>query len=68
MVGLVFAAFVWFVVGGGDDPDRREHPDVDQDELDQAERDVREAPDADSVRDWGPGTAKPQPPTPPDRR
>jgi len=55
-------------VGGGDDPDRRPNPDVEQDELDEAEREVREAPDADSVRDWGPGTAKPRPPTPPEPR
>ena len=68
VVGLLLAAFIWFIVGGGDDPDRRPTRDVDQDELDEAERDVREAPDADSVRDWGPGAAKPQPPPPPEPR
>ncbi len=62
---MLLAAFAWFVFGGGDDADRRPNPDVDQAELDAAERDVREAPDADSVRDWGPGAAKPNPPHPP---
>jgi len=28
-------------------------------ELEQAEREVQEAPDAETVRDWGPGASKP---------
>jgi hypothetical protein len=31
----------------------------DEVELEQAERDVQEAPDEDTVRDWGPGVQKP---------
>ena len=33
--------------------------DVDHAELEQAERDVQEAPDENTVRDWGPGVQKP---------
>jgi hypothetical protein len=33
--------------------------DVDQAELAEAEREVQEAPDENSVRDWGPGVQKP---------
>jgi hypothetical protein len=32
--------------------------DIDAAELEAAERDVQEAPDQDSVRDWGPGTGQ----------
>jgi len=32
---------------------------VDQTELEEAEREVQEAPDEDRVRDWGPGVQKP---------
>ncbi|HET8713870.1 MAG TPA: hypothetical protein VFM23_09355 [Gemmatimonadales bacterium] len=38
---------------------RKGRPDVDELELERAERDVQEARDQDSVRDWGPGTGKP---------
>jgi len=31
----------------------------DETELDQAERDVQDAPDEHTVRDWGPGVQKP---------
>jgi hypothetical protein len=34
-------------------------PGVDEAELEEAEREVQEAPDEDSVRDWGPGVQKP---------
>jgi hypothetical protein len=37
---------------------RKERPDVDEIELERAERDVQEAPDAETVRDWGPGTGQ----------
>jgi hypothetical protein len=56
----------WFLFGGRNDrrPSGR-HSDnaaIDYDELEQAERDVRDADDEDSVRDWGPGSSKPRPP------
>jgi len=35
---------------------------IDYSELEQAERDVRDADDEDGVRDWGPGSTKPRPP------
>ena len=41
---------------------RRPDDDVDRAELERAERDVREAPSEDEVRDWGPGTGDPRPP------
>jgi hypothetical protein len=37
---------------------RKGRPDVDELELERAERDVQEARDQDSVRDWGPGAGK----------
>lgn len=41
---------------------RRERAGVDEAELEAAERDVQEASDQDSVRDWGPGASGPKPP------
>jgi hypothetical protein len=59
----------WLVWGGRNDTaeptaNRRADAtdDIDRAELDRAEQDVREAPDEDSVRDWGPGTGRPKPP------
>jgi hypothetical protein len=57
----------WFLFGGrGDAPEPTIHrdptDDIDRAELEQAERDVRDADDEDSVRDWGPGAGKPRPP------
>jgi hypothetical protein len=57
----------WFLFGGrGDAPEPtiNRHPTdaIDRAELEQAERDVRDADDEDSVRDWGPGAGKPRPP------
>jgi hypothetical protein len=34
-------------------------PGVDERELEEAEREVQEAPDEETVRDWGPGVQKP---------
>lgn len=64
---VVFAALVaacaWFFWprGEADEPTahRRVREAIDYTELDAAERDVREAEDADSVRDWGPGATPP---------
>ena len=59
----------WLVWGGrGDTPEptakRRADAtdDIDRAELDRAEQDVQEAPDEESVRDWGPGAGRPKPP------
>jgi hypothetical protein len=42
----------------------RRRGDVDEAELEAAERDVRDAADEDDVKDWGPGVAqqRPRPP------
>jgi len=37
---------------------RKERPDVDEIELERAERDVQEASNEETVRDWGPGTGQ----------
>jgi len=63
VVLLLLAALAWLIFGGGDDPDTRprsENPGIDREELAQAEADVRDAPDPESVRDWGPGVPKDQ--------
>ncbi|HKE90571.1 MAG TPA: hypothetical protein VKB45_09550 [Gemmatimonadales bacterium] len=55
----------WFLFGGTNARSRARpgaRESIDYDELEQAERDVREADDEDSVRDWGPGSTKPRPP------
>ncbi|HTY05955.1 MAG TPA: hypothetical protein VMC86_05540 [Gemmatimonadales bacterium] len=62
VVGLILAALAWLIFGGGDDPDTKVDLDIDRDELSRAEAEVRDAPDPDHVRDWGPGAPKPQPP------
>jgi hypothetical protein len=66
---VVLLILAWLVWGGRDDSaeptaSRRADAtdDVDRAELDRAERDVQEAPDEDSVRDWGPGAVRPKPP------
>ncbi len=62
--GLLLTALGWFFLGGrGEAPEptaqRRVHEDIDYAELAEAEREVQEAPDEESVRDWGPGIEKP---------
>ena len=37
---------------------RKERPDVDEIELERAEREVQEAPNDETVRDWGPGAGQ----------
>ena len=62
VVILILAALAWLIFGGGDDPDTKpSNPDIDRDELAEAESEVRDAPDPDSVRDWGPGVPKDKP-------
>jgi hypothetical protein len=65
--GVLILVFLWFILGGRrgtHEPTagREVNDDVDRAELEQAERDVQEASDQDSVRDWGPGASKPRRP------
>ena len=53
--GVLAAALGWFFW-----PKRRgDYEPPPRSELEAAERDVQEAPDEHSVRDWGPGVQKP---------
>jgi beta-lactam-binding protein with PASTA domain len=66
MVGVIaalaalLALLAWFFWPSADvrPPVRRTDVD-DEAELEQAEREVQEAPDEETVRDWGPGVQKP---------
>jgi hypothetical protein len=73
MIGMLIAVaalmgvMAWLLSGSrgpGHEPtvDRRPDDDVNRAELEEAEREVKDAPDAESVRDWGPGAGKPRPP------
>jgi hypothetical protein len=67
---LLLGVLAWLFLGGRDEaPEptarRRVTGDIDYAELEQAEREVREASDEESVRDWGPGASPPPPPPPP---
>ncbi len=56
---ILLAWFFWPSKGAAQArPARRERPDVDEAELESAERDVQEATDEESVRDWGPGSGQ----------
>jgi hypothetical protein len=66
LVGLVVLLIVlaWFFLGGrggAQEPTvhRAVREDIDYTQLEEAEREVQEAPDEESVRDWGPGVQKP---------
>ena len=66
-VAVLLLSLAWFLFSGRDDaPEPTTHrmvnEEIDHTELEQAERDVRDADDEDSVRDWGPGTGRPRPP------
>ncbi len=65
--GLLLIVLGWLLLGdrgSKHEPTlhRRHDDDVDRAELEEAEREVQEAPDAESVQDWGPGAGKPRPP------
>ena len=65
--GVLLLALAWFLFGGRGDTHeptahRRVNEDIDRSELEQAEREVQQAADEDSVKDWGPGAGKPRPP------
>jgi hypothetical protein len=69
VLAALLLILAWLVWGGRDDTaeptaNRRADAtdDIDRAELDRAEQDVRQAPDEDSVRDWGPGAGRPKPP------
>ena len=66
LVGLavLLMLLAWFLLGGrgaAREPTARGavREDIDYAELEEAEREVQEAPDEESVRDWGPGVQKP---------
>jgi len=57
VIAVLLVALAWFFwpsrsVAG---VVRKQRPDVDEIELERAERDVQEAANEDTVRDWGPG-------------
>lgn len=61
-IGALLLLLAWFfwpsrAPAGGRTPSPR--PGVDERELEEAEREVQEAADEESVRDWGPGSQKP---------
>jgi hypothetical protein len=65
-VGALLALLAWLVWpsgdatgGGGVSRPPRARAGVDEAELEAAEREVQEAPDEESVRDWGPGASRP---------
>ncbi len=65
-VAVLLILLGWFLFGGRHDRQprarRSDNASIDYDELEQAERDVKDADDEDSVRDWGPGSGKSRPP------
>jgi hypothetical protein len=55
---LILLGWFFWPSRTGARPSPRDRPDVDEAELEAAERDVQEASDAENVRDWGPGTGQ----------
>jgi hypothetical protein len=57
---LLLAWFFWPSQSATDAPPRgsRPRPGVDEAELEAAERDVQQAQNEQTVRDWGPGTGQ----------
>jgi len=61
VIVVLLIVFAWFLWPSNDArPARR--PEIDEAELEAAERDVQEAADEESVRDWGPGSGQKPPP------
>jgi beta-lactam-binding protein with PASTA domain len=60
VLAIVLIALAWFFLPSRSSAGvvRKERPDVDEIELERAEREVQEAPDEERVRDWGPGTGQ----------
>ncbi len=66
-IAVLLTLLGWFLLSGrGATPEptahRRVDESIDYTELEQAEREVRDADDEDGVRDWGPGAGRPRPP------
>ena len=62
VIAALLALLSWFFWPTAHMPNQRTpgpRPGVDQAELEQAEREVQDAPDEETVRDWGPGVQKP---------
>ena len=60
IVGFLLLLLAWFFWPSKSVPGvmRKERPDVDEIELERAEREVQEAPHDETVRDWGPGAGQ----------
>lgn len=63
LFGVVLSLLAFFFLGGrrtDHEPTVHRRPDdgIDHAELEQAEREARDAADEDEVRDWGPGAGK----------
>ena len=60
VLAIALIALAWFFWPSNKSGEvvRKERPDVDEIELERAEREVQEAPDDETVRDWGPGTGQ----------
>jgi len=58
-LAALLALLAWFFWPTADPRPPATRPGVDAAELEEAEREVQEAPDEHSVRDWGPGVQKP---------
>ncbi|HXE83197.1 MAG TPA: hypothetical protein VN513_07695 [Gemmatimonadales bacterium] len=60
IVGVLLLLLAWFFWPSKSVPGvmRKERPDVDEIELERAEREVQEAPNDETVRDWGPGAGQ----------
>jgi len=59
VVAALLALLAWFFWPSADTRAPATRSDVDARQLEEAEREVQEAPDEHSVRDWGPGVSKP---------
>ncbi len=65
VAAILVLLIAWLFLGGRSDATeptthrRAGEEEIDYAELEQAEREVQEAPDEDSVQDWGPGVQKP---------
>ena len=60
VLAIALIALAWFFWPSSKSGEvvRKDRPDVDAIELERAEREVQEAPDEETVRDWGPGTGQ----------
>jgi beta-lactam-binding protein with PASTA domain len=63
VIAVLLIALAWFFWPSTSVPGvvRKERPDVDEIELERAEREVQEAANDETVRDWGPGTGQKPP-------